>query len=486
MASLEELRAERLKKLNLLKEAGYNPYPAQTEISHSIQEVVTGFDDLAGAEKEVTTGGRIMALRRQGGLIFADIFDNSESLQALFKEDELGKAFELFAEAIDMGDFIQVTGKLLVTKRGEKTIQAVSWKILAKSLRPLPDQWAGLQDEEERLRKRYLDILTNPEIRTIVERRSIFWQTIRSFMLKHGFLEVDTPILENIPGGADAKPFITHHNALGMDVYLRIAPELWLKRLMVAGFSKVFEIGRIFRNEGMDAEHLQDYSMMEFYWAYADYEQGMKFVEELYKEIAQKTFGTWQFKIKGFDVDLGQTWDRYDYTQTILDKTGIDISKASLKEMEEKLKELGVQYDKKGFNLNRAVDNLWKYCRKQISGPGFLINVPVMMEPLAKRSAKDNNLVERFQVIIAGSENGKGFSELNDPIDQLGRFQDQMKLREAGDEEAQMQDDEFVEALEYGMPPTCGFGLSERLFSFLLDKPIREGQIFPLMRPRDK
>lgn len=486
MASLEELRAERLKKLELLKEAGHNPYPAQTEINHSIQEIITNFDKLAEAGKEVIIGGRIMALRRQGGLIFADLLDNGDSLQALLKEDELSQAFELFADAIDIGDFIQVSGKLLVTKRGEKTIQVVGWKILAKGLRPLPDQWAGLQDEEEKLRKRYIDILTNPEVRNVIEKRSIFWQTIRNFMLKRDFLEVDTPILENIPGGAEAKPFITHHNALDMDVYLRIAPELWLKRLMVAGFSKVFEIGRIFRNEGMDAEHLQDYSVMEFYWAYADYEQGMKFVEELYKEIAEKTFATLRFKIKGFDVDFGKAWERYDYTKTILDKTGIDISQASLKEMEDKLFELGVNYDKKGFNLNRAVDNLWKYCRKQIVGPGFLVNVPVMMEPLAKRSSKDNNLVERFQVIIAGSENGKGFSELNDPIDQLGRFQDQMKLREAGDEEAQMQDDEFVEALEYGMPPTCGFGLSERLFSFLLDKPVREAQIFPLMRPRDK
>lgn len=486
MASLEELRNERLKKLNLLKEGGHNPYPAKTEVDNSIVGLLSDFDKILEAGNSVTVGGRVMALRRQGGLIFIDLFDNGQSLQILFKEDELNKEFELLAETIDLGDFIQVSGKLIITKRGEKTIQAEGWKILAKSLRPLPDQWAGLQDEEERLRRRYLDILTNPEVRAVVEKRFIFWQTIRNFLVNRGFMEVDTPILENIPGGAEAKPFVTHHNALDMDVYLRIAPELWLKRLMVAGFSKVFEIGRIFRNEGMDAEHLQDYTVMEFYWAYSDYEQGMKLVEELYREIALKTFNTLQFKIKGFDIDLGQAWERYDYTQTILDKTGIDISKASLSEIEEKLVELGVNYDKKGFNLNRGVDNLWKYCRKQIAGPGFLINVPVMMEPLAKRNEKNPDLVERFQVILAGSENGKGFSELNDPVDQLGRFEDQMKLREAGDDEAQMQDDEFVEALEYGMPPTCGFGLSERLFSFLLDKPVREAQIFPLMRPKDK
>jgi len=486
MASLEELKAERLKKLELLKQAGFNPYPAKTDIDSTIGETLANFDSLAEKEKTITTAGRIMAIRRQGALIFIDLVDDGNRLQGLLKEDDLGKQFTLFVETIDLGDFIQIVGKLMTTKSGEKTIQATNWQIIAKSLRPLPDNWAGLQDEEERLRKRYLDILTNPETRDIIEKRSLFWQTIRNFLLKKGFMEVDTPILENTTGGAEAKPFITHHNALDLDVYLRIAPELWLKRLMVAGFDKVFEIGRIFRNEGMDAEHLQDYTVMEFYWAYADYEQGMKFVEDLYKEIAEKVFGTLKFKIRGFEVDLDQKWERYDYTEIILEKTGIDISQASVSEMEAKLDDLGVKYDKKGFNQNRAIDNLWKYCRKQIAGPGFLINVPVIMEPLAKRSTKNEDLVERFQVILAGSENGKGFSELNDPIDQLGRFAEQMKLREAGDEEAQMQDDEFVEALEYGMPPTCGFGLSERLFSFLLDKPIREGQIFPLMRPKGK
>jgi lysyl-tRNA synthetase class 2 len=298
-------------------------------------------------------------------------------------------------------------------------------------------------------------------------------------------MEVETPVLENTTGGAEAKPFITHHNALNMPVYLRISPELWLKRLMVAGFPKVFEIGRDFRNEGMDAEHLQDYSMMECYQAYSDYEQGMKFVTEMYRYIAKKTFDTLQFKIKGFEIDLGGEWEIYDYTETIKKMTGIDISKADLKTIEAKLRELKVEYDSKnGFNLTRAIDNLWKYCRKQIAGPGFLVNVPVMMEPLAKRMESNPNLVERFQIILAGSELGKGFSELNDPVDQAGRFLDQAKLREAGDDEAQMNDTSFVEALEYGMPPTFGFGFSERLFSFLMNKPMRDCQIFPLLKPK--
>ena len=482
MASLEEI-ARTLRKLDLLKQAGFEPYPAKTEITHSLSESLNRFDELATEQVKLTVGGRVMALRVQGALAFFDLFDGTGKLQALLKKDDTPEKFKLLEEAVDIGDFIQVSGVLFTTKRGEKTVAVEDWKMLAKSLRPLPEKWAGLQDEEERLRKRYLDILTDSETREVIEKRSVFWQTIRQFLLERGFKEVDTPILENMPGGAEARPFVTHHNALDLDVYLRIAPELWLKRLLVAGLPKVFEIGRVFRNEGIDAEHLQDYQVMEFY-AYVDYEQGMKLVEELYKEIAQKTFGTLQFKIRDFAVDLGKPWARYDYTEIIKEKTGVDIMTVDLSMIEKRLQELAVNYDKDGFNLNRAIDNLWKYCRKQIAGPGFLVNVPVMMEPLAKRRADNPNIVERFQVILAGSENGKGFSELNDPQDQLGRFEEQDKLRVAGDEEAQRKDDDFIEALEYGMPPACGFGLSERLFSFLLDKPVREGQVFPLLRPK--
>ncbi|MCX6759868.1 MAG: lysine--tRNA ligase, partial [Candidatus Nealsonbacteria bacterium] len=286
--------------------------------------------------------------------------------------------------------------------------------------------------------------------------------------------------------GADARPFITHHNALNMDVYLRISMgELWQKRLMVAGFEKTFEIGRQFRNEGMDSEHLQDYTQMEFYWAYADYKEGMELAEEMYKYVAKKTFGTLKFKIRGFNVDLSKKWEKYDF-QTIISKyTKVDIFNANLAEIEKALIKLGVNYDKKGFNITRAIDNLWKYCRKNISGPGFLINVPAIIEPLAKRMEKNPKLVQRFQVILAGSENGKGYSELNDPIDQAYRLAEQQKLRDAGDLEAQRYDKDFVEALEYGMPPTCGFGVSERLFSFLMDKPSRDCQIFPLVRPKE-
>jgi len=485
MASLEELRNTRIEKLNLLKSKGINPFPVSAKRDFALLDVVTDFDELSKREV-VTLAGRVMAIRGQGGLIFFNINDGTRALQGLLKKDEMdAEIFDLFVNTVDVGDFVEITGSLFITKRGEKTLKVSTWKMLTKSLRPLPDKWEGLQDEEERLRKRYLDVMFNPEVKDTIIKRTKFWSAVREFLNTKNFMEVETPVLENTTGGAEAKPFITHHNALNMDVYMRISPELWLKRLMVAGFPKVFEIGRDFRNEGMDAEHLQDYSMMECYEAYSDYTKGMKFVEEMYRFIAEKTFGTTKFNIKTFEIDLASKWEVYDFTETIKKMTGVDISTADLKTIENKLRELKVEYDSKdGFNLTRGIDTLWKYCRKQISGPGFLVGVPVMMEPLAKRMESNPNLVERFQVILAGSEMGKGFSELNDPLDQMERFMDQAKLREAGDDEAQMTDGEFVEALEYGMPPTFGFGFSERLFSFLMNKPMRECQIFPLLKPK--
>ncbi len=485
MASFEEIRNTRIEKKKLLESKGINPYPAKSRRDFSLSDTVKDFEEISTKE-EVHLAGRVMSIRGQGGLIFFNINDGTGSFQGLLKKDEMDASiFDLFQDTVDIGDFVEISGTLFVTKRGEKTLQVSNWKMLTKGLSPLPEKWHGLQDEEIRFRKRYLDIISNPEVRDMVIKRSTFWASVRNFLIERGFMEVDTPVLENTAGGAEARPFITHYNAYDVDVYLRISPELWLKKLMVAGFPKVFEIGRNFRNEGADAEHLQDYMMMEFYWAYADYEDGMKFVEEMYKYVAEKTFGTLKFNIKGFDIDLSKEWVRYDYVETIKKATEINILNTNIKEVENKLRDLKVPYDTKGFNLNRGIDTLWKYCRKQISGPGFLVNVPVMMEPLAKRKEDNKDMVERFQVILAGSEMGKGFSELNDPIDQMGRFENQAALREAGDEEAQMMDGEFVEALEYGMPPTCGFGFSERLFSFFMDKPMRDCQIFPFMRPKE-
>ncbi|MEI8339325.1 MAG: lysine--tRNA ligase [bacterium] len=486
MSSLEEIRDVRIQKMNALKAKGINPFPAECHRDMTIMSAISDFDALVTSNKEKTLAGRVMSLRPQGGLVFFHFTDGTGSFQGLLKKDEMSEAvFDLFAESVDIGDFVEVTGTLFLTKRNERTVKVTAWNMLAKSLRPLPDKWDGLQDEELRLRNRYLDIIANPEVREMIERRSKFWSATRDFLVEKGFMEVDTPTLENVAGGAEAKPFATHHNALDLDVFLRISPELWLKRLMIAGFPKVFEIGKVFRNEGMDAEHLQDYMHMEFYWAYSDYNEGMDFVRDFYRHIADKTFGTTKFTIKDFEIDLASDWQVYDFASIIKEKTGVDIFNTNIEEIEAKLRELKVEYDKKGFNTTRGIDNLWKFCRKQIGGPGFLINVPVFMEPLAKRSRTNPDLVERFQVILAGSEMGKGFSELNDPLDQAGRFADQAKLREAGDDEAQMNDTDFVEAMEYGMPPTFGFGFSERLFSFLMNKPAREAQIFPLMRPKD-
>jgi lysyl-tRNA synthetase class 2 len=494
MPTIDELRKTRIEKLKKLEAAGVLAYPAKTKRTHTIAEALENFSKLSKGKKSIILTGRIMAQRGHGGATFLDIQDGSASLamggtqkiQAIIKEDKLGeKGYKFFLDVFDIGDFIEIKGTLFITKRGEKTIEAQDYKMLAKSLLPLPEKWHGLCDAEECLRKRYLDIIFNPEVKEMIQKRNIFWASMREFLIKKGFLEVETPVLETSPGGADARPFVTHHNALDLDVDLRISVgELWQKKLMVAGFEKTFEIGRIFRNEGMDAEHLQDYTAMEFYWAYADYEQGMEFVEEMYKYIAKKTFGKLKFKSRGHDVDLGKKWEKYDYQSTISKYTGVNIAEASLPEMEKALQKLKINYDKKGFNITRAIDNLWKYCRKNISGPGFLINVPIVMEPLAKKMEKNPKLVQRFQVILAGSENGKGFSELNDPIDQAERFSEQQKLRDKGDEEAQRYDKDFIEALEHGMPPTCGFGVSERLFAFLMDKPMRECQIFPLMRPK--
>lgn len=480
-------RDERVNKLEELKKLGLNPYPSRSGRTHLVSGVLENFEKLQEKAESVTLAGRLMTKRSHGNLSFANLLDVSGQIQIAVSKKELvaAESYKIFDKLVDMGDFIEASGTCFVTHKGEKSLMVKDWKLLTKSIRPLPEKWHGLKDEEEKLRKRYLDIMLNQETRDMIEKRSKFWNAIRRFLIDRGFLEVETPVLEVNTGGADARPFVTHHNALDMDVFLRISMgELWQKRLMVAGLEKTFEIGRQFRNEGMDAEHLQDYAQMEFYWSYADHKMGMALVEELYKYIAQETFGTLKFKIRGFDIDLGKKWEIYDYQEIVKEKTGIDILNTDLKEIESKLKELKVDYDKKGFNITRAIDNLWKYCRKSIAGPGFLVGVPLAVSPLAKKMAERPELTERFQPIIAGSEMGNGYSELNDPLDQAARFAEQQGLREAGDDEAQMSDPEFVEALEHGMPPTCGFGMSERVFSFFMDKTARECQIFPLLKPK--
>jgi lysyl-tRNA synthetase class 2 len=342
-----------------------------------------------------------------------------------------------------------------------------------------------LKDEDERYRKRYLDILLNPDVADTVKKRSIFWNAIRSYMLSKDFVEVETPTLETLTGGAEARPFITHHNALDTDVYLRISVgELWQKKLLVAGLPRTFEIGRIFRNEGMSHEHANDYTSFEFYAAYMDGTEGVPMLIDLYRTVAEKTFGTLKFVINGHDVDLGKEWGTYDFNDLMQKEYGFDPREVELGAVLKVVEKTGIKVEK-DMDLGRAVDALWKKIRKTIAGPAILTGMPVYLEPLAKKTVTDARVVDRFQILLGGSEVGKSFNELNDPEDQRERFEGQQKLRDAGDEEAQMADFEYVEALEYGMPPAFGFGVSERLFSFLAGKSIREAQIFPLMKPRE-
>ena len=484
MSSIDEIRDARIKKLELLKKKGIDPYPAESKRELTLNEAINSFEQLEKGAETKWLSGRIMAIRGQGAIIFLTLNDGTATFQALLKKDSLGEELlNLFSEVADIGDFVEVQGTFFTTKRGEKTIETKDWRMLSKSLRPLPEKWHGLQDIEERFRKRYLDILMDKETKDLLIKKTKFWETARNFMREHGFMEVETPSLEVTTGGAEATPFKTYNEDFKLPLFLRISiGELWQKRLMAAGFNKTFEIGRAYRNEGTDANHLQEFTNLEFYWAYANYKDGMKLAEELYKKIAIEVFGKTNFETRGHVFDLGGEWKKVDYRDTIKKETGIDVLDTTTEEVKNKLEELKVVYD--GTTMERLVDTLWKYCRRKISGPVFLTGHPKLVSPLSKSMPENSQLTERFQIIIAGSEVGNGFSELNDPLDQAERFETQQELIKRGDKEAMMPDMEFVEMLEHGMPPTCGFGFGEMLFAFLADKPIREIQIFPLMKPK--
>lgn len=474
----------RKQKVNRLREIGIDPFPSQAHRTIMVADFRDQFSLLEAQKSTQILAGRVRLKREHGKITFMQLEDATGMIQIVFSEPDLGAEQYAFAgDMVDVGDIIQATGTAFVTKKGELSMLISSCVILTKSVAGLPDKWHGIQDEEMRYRKRYVDMIMRPELRDMIARKSRFWNAMRQFLIAEGFLEVETPVLEATPGGADAEPFITHHNALDIDLYLRISMgELWQKRLMVAGFDKTFEIGRQFRNEGVSPEHLQDYTQMEFYWGYANYLDSMALVERMYKHCIMEAFGTLRFSIRGFEVDFTQKWQKIDYVSEVKRQIGIDVLEASDAELAAECKKRGI-----GLEANtrgRMIDSLWKQCRKSIGGPALLINHPVEVSPLAKRRPEDPRTVERYQVIIAGSEIGNGYTELNDPFDQEERFEEQAKMREAGDAEAQMHDADFVDALKVGMPPTSGFGVSERLFSFLMDKPIRECVAFPLLRPK--
>ncbi len=480
----EDILQTKLEKMENVKNSGMEAYPEKSERTMSNGEALEKFDSLQ--DKELTLVGRVKSFRPMGGSTFAHIEDETGKIQIFLNKKNMDEnLYKLFAKNVEIGDFVEVSGKLFKTKQDEKTLEAHSWKMLSKNIRPIPTEYYGLKDEEDLLRKRYLDLMMNPETRELFKKKNIFWQTVRNFLANDGFLEVQTPVLEHIPGGADAEPFITHHNALDQDFYLRISLELALKRLLVGGYEKVFEIGRVFRNEGIDREHLQEFDHMEFYWAYSDLGKGMGFIEKMYKEIVLKVTGGYLTEFEGQQIDWNKKFPVIDYFTEFQKETGLDLSQEiTLEELKNKADELGIKYEK-GYGLGRMIDTIYKKTvRKKIIQPCFLVGHPLEVSPLAKTDPQNPKKVLRVQVVAGQSELCNAFAELNDPIDQRQRFEEQMKMREAGDKEAQMVDEDFVEALEYGMPPAFGFGMSERLFAFIMNKSVRETVIFPPMKSK--
>ena len=479
---LEDYRNERLKKLEEIRSRGIDPYPAKSHRNTKIADVVNHFDEKQG--QEVTIAGRIVAIRSFGKLVFIKLRDYFGEVQ-IFMKAEPDTPEGLFGtkevKLLDIGDFIEATGVVDKSQTGEISVFANHVRLLTKSLRPLPEKFTN---KEERYRRRYVDMNVNPEVKERLVRRSKFWQATRDFMNKHGFIEINIPVLEHTTGGADANPFVTHMDALDEDFYLRISHELPLKRLLGGGFEKVYDIGPRFRNEGVDDEHLPEHIAFEAYAAYEDYEDGMKFYEEMMKYVAMETWGTLKFNVGGFEIDLNCEWPRYKYADLLREKFAVDVFHPDREQLIRILKENGVETN---FDVSEArlIDHVWKLIRKTSAGPYWVIEEPLSLSPLAKKSQANPLVTERFHPVIAGTEMGNGFSELNDPLDQLGRFKEQQAARDAGDTEAQMLDMDFVEMLEYGMPPACGWGNSERNFWLLEGVPGREAVPFPTMKTKE-
>lgn len=473
--------------MEAIQKAGFQVYPSKTKRTHKIAEALGGFSKLSKLEKEVVLVGRIKSQRGHGGIIFCNIEDGTGRIQVFFKKDRMGeKRYKFFIDNFDIGDFIEARGILFETKTKEKTIKVSDFKMLAKSLLPLPEKWHGLTDIEDRFRKRYLDLVFNPEVKKNFKLRSRIISEIRNFLEDEGFLEVETPVLQPIYGGAKAKPFKTHLNALDIDLYLRISPELYLKRLLVGGFEKVYEIGRCFRNEGMDKAHNPDFTMLEFYWAYADYKDLMKLTEKMIGGLVKSIFGKSYIEYEGKRINFKTPWPRLEFEQVLKKETGINLGEINEEALEKKAKELGIEV-KKGEDKAGIADEIYKkYCLPKILQPTFVTNHPLGAAALAKRLEDSPNKLARFQLIISGWEIVNAFSELNDPLEQKKRFEEQENSFKQGLEEAQRMDKDFIEALEYGMPPAAGFGLGiDRLVSLLTNShSLREVILFPTMKPK--
>ncbi len=482
-------REIRLQRLHALREQGINPYPNYAERTHTITEVLQHFDELAGPEGSYTLVGRIRLMREMGKAAFAKLEDGTGSVQVYFRINDVGADAYRTIKLLDLGDFIQATGFLFVTRTGERTLHVLSYRILAKGLRPLPEKFHGLEDKEIRQRKRYLDLIANgDEIKQVFITRSRMITAMRRYLDEHGFYEVETPILQPLYGGATARPFITYHNTLERNLYLRIAVELYLKRLIVGGIERVYEIGRYFRNEGIDRSHNPEFTVMECYQAYADYNDMMKLVEEMVAFIAQEVQGSPRISYQGTEIDLTPPWPRIPLLDAIAEYTGIDVNRYPDKEsLAAQMRAQGYEADPK-LGRGRLIDDLKSTIFRQgipsLRQALFLTDYPLDISPLAKQHRATEGLVERFQPFIGGLEIGNAFTELNDPLDQRARFEDQMRQRTQGDDEAQVLDEDFLEAMEVGMPPTGGIGIGiDRLAMLMADQEsIRDVILFPTMR----
>ena len=478
--AIEDIYKSRVKKLETIRETGINPYPVKAKRTHTVEETLNSFSSFLKIKTKLVLAGRIRSIRKHGGSTFIHFEDSTGKIQAYLGRDKVGKEnYDYFLDNFDIGDIVEIRGSLFKTKKGEKTIKVSKIRMLSKSLLPLPEKWHGLTDTEERFRKRYLDLIMNPEVRKNFILRSNIIKEIRNFLSDENFLEVETPVLQPIPGGALAKPFKTHLNALNFDLYLRVSPELYLKKLLVGGFEKIYEIGRCFRNEGMDKYHNPDFTMIELYWAYQDRDGLMKFVESFLKEIIKKTKKNLCIPYEGREINFKGSWEIITFRDLIKKNCGFDIEKSSNQQLLKKLFDLGQKVDR---NDPREIllDELYKKtCRPNILQPTFVVDHPLEMAVLAKSKEGDQNYADRFQLVIGGIELINGFSELNDPIVQEKRFQySKISL--------ERRDKSFLEALEYAMPPAAGLGMGiDRLAALLTDShSLREIILFPTMRPK--
>lgn len=480
---IENLRKIRLEKLEKIRRLGVDPYPAQFKDR----------EEIAKARKKklkakVKAAGRITGWRGHGNLIFADLKDESGQIQVCFKSDELPKKEFEFLELLDLGDFLGVEGTLFKTKAGELTILISSYKLLTKSVRPLPSEHFGFKNIEERYRQRYIDLNINSKVKDVFLTRTKIIKELRRILDENGFAEVETPVLQPIYGGATAKPFTTHHNALDIDLYLRISDELYLKRLIAGGFEKVYEIGKDFRNEGIDRQHNPEFTMLEFYWAYADYEDLMRFTEKMLSAVVKNVTGSYKLKYEGEKIDFKPPWERITFREMLLKDTRIDIDKVKTAEgLLQEIKKRKIEVDLKGIIGYAAIlDELYKkVSRPKVTGPAFLIDHPCEMRPLAKKKADDRGKVASFALLVRGFELINAYNELNDPLDQQARWEEEMKLAKEGLEEHQVLDEDYIRALEYGMPPTAGWGLGIDRFAALLTNQhsLKDVILFPTLRP---